>query len=170
MNPKIIVSDITKLSVDAIVNAANCSLMGGGGVDGAIHSAAGPELISECIKVRENLPDKMLLTGEAVITKGYNLPAKYVIHTVGPVWVFEDPNLLYKSFYNSLKVAEEHNLNSIAFPAISTGAFQFPKDECAKYAKKAFSDFPYKSITSVTMCMFSDAEKNIFEKVFSSDY
>lgn len=135
---KIVLGDITKMDVDVIVNAANKTLLGGGGVDGAIHLAAGQELYNECKKL--NGCD----TGQAKITKGYNLPAKYVIHTVGPVFGNENGNeaeLLSKCYENSLKLAKEQKLHSIAFPAISTGVYRYPKDQAAKIAISTVKNF-----------------------------
>lgn len=127
---KLIVGDITVQNTEAIVNAANGTLLGGGGVDGAIHRAAGPELLTECKKIRqEKLRGEYLASGQAVITKGYRLPAKYVIHTVGPVWHGNTENeeqLLAQCFRNSLELAQKHGIKSISFPAISTGVYRFP--------------------------------------------
>lgn len=134
--------DITKLKVDAIVNAANSSLMGGGGVDGAIHRAGGPAILEECRKivVRQGL----CATGQAVITSGGNLPARYVIHTVGPVWhggQNNEPDLLESAYLNSLKLAMENGIETIAFPNISTGVYGFPKDKAVKIAINAVTSF-----------------------------
>ncbi|MFC1482958.1 O-acetyl-ADP-ribose deacetylase [Candidatus Margulisiibacteriota bacterium] len=150
----IIKGDITQIKADAIVNAANTSLLGGGGVDGAIHRSAGPQLLEEC-KTLNGCP-----TGEAKITNGYNLPAKYVIHTVGPIWHGGNANeeqLLANCYKNSLKVAEEKNFKTIAFPSISTGVYRFPLDKASKIAIKTILEHLKNSkIEKVTMVCFDE--------------
>jgi len=152
--------DITKLEVDAIVNAANSSLLGGGGVDGAIHRAAGPELLTECRSIG-GCP-----TGEARITRGYNLPAGYVIHTVGPVYSGrpQDSRLLTQCYLNSLRLASDHNLASIAFPAISCGVYGYPINEACKIAIDTTSNFLTSdiSLTKVIFILFSSENYNTY--------
>jgi O-acetyl-ADP-ribose deacetylase (regulator of RNase III) len=138
-----ILGDITTLSVDAVVNAANSTLLGGGGVDGAIHRAAGPELLAECRRIaeaRRNVPGGPCPTGEAVVTGAYALPCRRVIHTVGPVWrggSRDEPVLLASCYRNSLLLAEQEGLSSVAFPNISTGIYGYPKELAAQVAIKA---------------------------------
>ncbi len=156
-----IAGDITKLEVDAIVNAANKSLLGGGGVDGAIHRAAGPELLNACRKLNG------CETGEAKITEGYNLPARYVIHTVGPVYHGrpEDKTLLENCYRNSLSLAVENNLTTIAFPAISCGVYGYPMDKASKIAVTTVADFLKQSEKSlnVLFVLFSGSDLNVYK-------
>ena len=138
MKIEVLLGDITKLNVDAIVNAANTSLLGGGGVDGAIHRAAGPELLEECQTLNG------CEVGQAKITYGYNLPAKYVIHTVGPIWYGGEDNeheLLKSCYETSLDLARENNLKTIAFPAISCGVYRFPIDEAVQIATATVKEY-----------------------------
>jgi O-acetyl-ADP-ribose deacetylase (regulator of RNase III) len=164
MKISIITGDITKLTCDAIVNAANSSLMGGGGVDGAIHRAAGPELLEECkaiVAKQGSLPP-----GEAVITKAGKLPCKYVIHTVGPFWRGGNNNedIILASCYKScLSLAIQNNIKTIAFPAISTGAYRFPKNIAAKIAYKTVINHPDKdSFDEIIFVFFSDSDRTEF--------
>jgi O-acetyl-ADP-ribose deacetylase (regulator of RNase III) len=159
--------DITRLDVDAIVNAANSSLLGGGGVDGAIHRAAGPQLLAECRELRRTrLPDG-LPTGQAVLTGGHRLAARHVIHTVGPVYdaVPNPAELLADAYRNSLALAEEHGLRSIAFPAVSTGVYGYPREEAAAVVKQVLADFPYRSLQRVVLCFFSAGDRAVAERI-----
>jgi O-acetyl-ADP-ribose deacetylase (regulator of RNase III) len=153
--------DITRLEVDAIVNAANNSLLGGGGVDGAIHRAAGPELVAECRTIG-GCP-----TGEARITKGYRLPARHVIHTVGPVYTGkpQDANLLSSCYKNSLKLAVENGLKTIAFPAVSCGIYGYPIDAACKIAVETTERFLEEnpSIETVIFILFFEDDRRIYE-------
>ena len=140
---RLVKGDITDQCVDVIVNAANSSLMGGGGVDGAIHRKGGPGILEECREIRRTLYPRGLSVGEAVITSGGNLKAKYVIHTVGPIWYGgsrEEPRLLAQAYRNSLNLAMDRKLKTIAFPSISTGAFGYPILEASRVALRAIRD------------------------------
>ena len=163
-NIEFFVGDITPIKVDAIVNAANSSLLGGGGVDGAIHRAAGVRLLEECRRLGG------CRTGEAKITNGYNLPAKYVIHTVGPIYsgAESDETDLYNCYYNSLLLAKENDVHSIAFPGISTGVYGYPKEAAAKIALRAITTWLSDNSgydMKITIVNFSQHDYEIYQSV-----
>ena len=158
---EVLKGDITQLAVDAIVNAANTSLLGGGGVDGAIHRKAGPDLLAECRTLNG------CATGEAKITRGYRLPARHVIHAVGPVWHGGgrgEAELLAGCYRRALEIAEDHGLSSIAFPAISTGVYAYPKQEAAQVAVDAVRDTLPRTpgITRVIFCCFDEETAAVY--------
>ena len=160
--------DITKQATDAIVNAANPSLMGGGGVDGAIHRAGGPAILEECKQIVSS--QGRLPTGKAVITTGGNLKARFVIHTVGPVWhggSQGEPKLLASAYRESLQVAAENNLSSISFPSISTGAYGYPVTEAAKVAIKSVANFLKGNVTSIKEVVFVLFDSATFQNYVS---
>jgi O-acetyl-ADP-ribose deacetylase (regulator of RNase III) len=165
----VVVDDITRLSVDAIVNAANASLLGGGGVDGAIHRAGGPAILEACREIRRTEYPQGLPTGEAVITTGGKLPARYVIHTVGPVYgrhEGRESELLSSCYLKSLQLATSRSLTSIAFPAISTGAFGYPAHEAAAVASQAVQEFlaGETSLSEVRLVFFQPRDAQTFLK------
>ena len=181
MRIKIVKGDITTLAVDVIANAANQVMLGGGGVDGAIHRAAGHELYEACLKVPEVRPGVRCPTGEARITPGFKLPAKFVIHTVGPIYrdgQHGEPDLLAACYRNSLALAVENNCTSIAFPCISTGIYGYPKEEAAQIAVREVRAFlshtepqigravaPRPPEMEVIFCCFSESDANVYRSL-----
>jgi O-acetyl-ADP-ribose deacetylase (regulator of RNase III) len=163
---ELVLGDITKLKVDAIVNAANTTLLGGGGVDGAIHRAAGPGLLEECRRIG-GCP-----TGEARITKAYHLPAKHVIHTAGPVWhggIAREDELLRNCYRNSLNLAEDKGIKTIAFPSISTGAYRFPIERAAPIAVQTVREVieNTESIEKIIFVCFAQSDYEVYEKALN---
>ena len=162
--------DITTLNVDAIVNAANNALLGGGGVDGVIHRAGGPTILAECMEIRKNQGG--CATGEAVITTAGKLPAKYVIHTVGPVWQGGNRSevvLLEHCYQNSLKLAASHQLNSVAFPNISTGVYHFPKKDAAEIAVKTVREFlaTHNQPSEIIFACFDEENYSLYRRLLN---
>ena len=161
---EVIQGDITKLNVDAIVNAANCSLLGGGGVDGAIHRAAGPDLLRACI------PLNGCKTGEAKITPGFRLPAKFVIHTPGPIYndgMHGEPALLESCYKSCLALAEENDCETVAFPAISTGVYGYPWEAATEIAVRTVRNFPVQKVKKVIFCCFGEILYNMYRVAVS---
>lgn len=168
---EVVKGDITKIAVDVVVNAANSSLLGGGGVDGAIHRAGGPEVLNECRDIRNR--QGKCKTGEAVVTTAGNLPAKYIVHTVGPVWnggYKNEPELLANCYKNSLTLAVEKNAETIAFPNISTGIYGYPKPGAAKVAVKAVREFlvDNETIQKVVFVCFDDDNYTLYKTLLES--
>jgi O-acetyl-ADP-ribose deacetylase (regulator of RNase III) len=165
---EVVQGDITKIKIDAIVNAANTSLLGGGGVDGAIHRAGGKAILDECMAIRDRQGGCKV--GEAVITTAGNLPAKYVIHTVGPVWNGggnKEAELLARAYHNSLRLTADRDILDIAFPGISTGIYKFPKERAAAIALKTVLDFleTNEALQKVVFVTFDSANFEIYDKL-----
>jgi len=170
---QLIRGDITEVKADAIVNAANSSLMGGGGVDGAIHRKGGPRILEECRRIRETEWPEGLPTGKAVITTGGNLRAKHVIHTVGPVWLggfHVEAELLKQAYRNSLKLAVANGLRVIAFPSISTGAYGYPIEEASRIAVNTVKDFLEKEdkLERVILVLFAEGDFQVYVETAKS--
>jgi O-acetyl-ADP-ribose deacetylase (regulator of RNase III) len=165
---QVILADITTLKVDVIVNAANRNLLGGGGVDGAIHRAAGPQLLEECRKLGG------CQTGDAKLTQGYNLPAKFVIHAVGPVWhggKSGEAELLTSCYRRSLEIAAEQGFKTIAFPSISTGIYGYPIEQAARIAVVTVRDFlrEHNTVIDVTFCCFSESDLRVYRQIIQAE-
>lgn len=170
---ELMVGDITKQTTDAIVNAANGTLLGGSGVDGAIHKAAGEELLEACRAIRQDkLDGEELQTGQAVMTKGFQLPADYVIHTVGPVWKNNtkgETELLAQCYRRSLNLAQQYDLRSISFPSISTGVYQFPIDQAANIALETIIEcLKHHSFGKVVLTLFSEEDYKTYAKALEA--
>ena len=166
---QLIKGDLTDQEIDAIVNAANSTLLGGGGVDGAIHSRGGPKILEECKQLRTKEWPDGLPTGNTVITTGGSLRAKYVIHAVGPIWrggLYEEAKLLRRAYWNSLKLAVANGLKTVAFPSISTGAYGYPTEEASRVALGAVRDFLVKedNLELVRFVLFSERDLEIYQK------
>lgn len=165
---RLLQGDITQQDTEAIVNAANSSLMGGGGVDGAIHRAGGPQILEECKEIVAR--QGRLPTGEAVLTGGGRLPARYVIHTVGPIWQdgqHGEPELLRNAYFNSMALAQKHGIRSLSFPSISTGAYRFPIDQAARIALTTVRDFLQEhEFAEVRFVLFSEKDLRIYEEAW----
>ncbi|MCS4304312.1 O-acetyl-ADP-ribose deacetylase [Chryseobacterium sp. BIGb0232] len=171
MKIEVIKGDITKIHADAIVNAANSSLLGGGGVDGAIHRAGGPKILEECRAIRNR--QGKCSTGEAVVTTAGNLPSKYVIHTVGPVWNDDkekSSKLLSACYKNALKLAEDLEIKIIAFPNISTGIYKFPKELAGEIAVNEVRKFQSDSIEKVIFVCFDEENEEIYKKNLKASF
>ncbi|MCC9136168.1 O-acetyl-ADP-ribose deacetylase [Pontibacter silvestris] len=170
---ELVKGDITKLEVDAVVNAANSSLLGGGGVDGAIHRAGGPEILEECKQIRARQGG--CPTGEAVITTGGRLPARYVVHTVGPVWQGGkngEPELLANCYRNSLRIASGKQLQHVAFPSISTGVYGYPKDKAAKVAVQTVKKWLQEhenSIMQILFVCFDEENYHLYKELLADE-
>lgn len=169
---EVIKGDITKINADAIVNAANTSLLGGGGVDGAIHKAGGPQVLEACVQIRNR--QGRCMVGEAVITTAGNLPAQFIIHTVGPVWnggMSEEETLLANAYRNSLQLAIDNGIKTIAFPNISTGIYRFPKEKAAQIAVKCVKEFlqEHEEIEKVIFVCFDDENYQLYQRMITEN-
>ena len=171
MRPHITIlkGDITIIPVDAIVNPANNTLLGGGGIDGAIHRKAGPKLLEECKKIRkEKLPDG-LSTGDAILTGAYDLPAKHVIHVAGPIHSRDPIYLLKRCYREALRIAEENKVKSISIPAVSTGAYHVPVKRSAIDVKQAIDTMQFNHITEIKLVLYSEFDKRIYDQIFDGN-